>query len=231
MAQQVGGREAELPAALVAADDDALEPVRPAERGRGRRDVAGVDAGRGCTSRRRPCRRRRPAAAPSTPKPKVRPSRVSSVDVAGGPVAEPEVVADHHERGVQVLDQDVVHELLGRELGELRRERDHAEHVDAERLDQLGLAGRLGQHGRVRAGPDHLGRVRVEGHDHRRDAEFSGPVDGVPDDLLVPPVDAVEDADGDHRPAPAARRRLIPPPPLHSVSLPATRSRSFPRWR
>src|SRR3712207_7693706 len=36
---------------------------------------------------------------------------------------------------------------------------------------------------------------------------------------LVSPVDTVEHADRDHRAAPAARRRVIPPPPLHAESL------------
>ena len=148
--------------------------------------------------------------------------------VAGRPVPEPEVLPDHDERGVQLLDQHVVHELLGGEPGELRGERHHAERVDAERLDQLGLAGRLGQHRRVRAGPDHLGRVRVEGHHHRLHAELPGPLHGVPDDRLVSAVHAVEDADGDHRPAPPAGHRLVPPPPLHRTLL---RLHTCPRER
>jgi hypothetical protein len=115
-----------------------------------------------------------------------------------------------------VLDQHVVHERLGRQPGELRRERHHAERVDAELLDQLGLAGRLGEHRRVRPGPDHLGRVRVEGHHHRLHAQVAGALHGVPDDRLVAAVHAVEDADRDHRPAPAAGHRLVPPPPLHA---------------
>ena len=39
--------------------------------------------------------------------------------------------------------------------------------VDAERLEQLGPVPSVGEHRRVRPGPDHLRRVRVEGHHHR----------------------------------------------------------------
>nr|BFE68572.1 hypothetical protein GCM10020092_018730 [Actinoplanes digitatis] len=140
--------------------------------------------------------------------------------VAGRPVAEAEVVALDHDGRVQRLDQHVVHEGLGAELRERRGERDDAERVDAELLDQLGLAHRLGQHGRVRAGPHDLGRVRVEGHDDRVQAEVAGPLHGVPDDRLVAAVHAVEDADRHHRSAESARHRLVPPPPLHSAASP-----------
>ena len=63
--QQVGGREAELPAALVAADHHALQPVRPAERraaaaARHPASTQAADVRRGEDR----ARRRRPAARP-----------------------------------------------------------------------------------------------------------------------------------------------------------------------
>ena len=60
------------------------------------------------------------SGAPSTAKPNGAAEPLQQRHVAGGPVPEPEVLPDHHERGVQVLDQDVVHERLGRQPGELR---------------------------------------------------------------------------------------------------------------
>ena len=80
-------------------------------------------------------------------------------------------------------------------------ERQHAHRVHAELGDQLGLAVQRGEDRRVRAGPDHLGRVRVEGQQQARPAHRPGPGDRGADQLLVPPVHAVEHADGDHRPA------------------------------
>src|SRR6185369_4011545 len=147
-------------------------------------------------------------------------------DIAGRLVAEPELLPDHEDRGVQVLHQHVVHERLGRELGEVQRERDDAEHVHAELLDQLRLAGRLGEDRRVRPGSDHFGRMRVEGDHDGRDAEVSGPFHGVADRALVSTVDTVEHPDGDHGPTPPGRRRLDPTPPLHQLTPAGRRTTS-----
>jgi hypothetical protein len=56
----------------------------------------------------------------------------------------------------------------------------------------------------VAAGPHHLGRVRVEGHQHARQAALLRELDGAPDQGLVAFVDPVEHADGDDAAAPAA---------------------------
>jgi hypothetical protein len=40
--------------------------------------------------------------------------------------------------------------------------------------------------------------MRIERHDHRRDAELPGPLHGVADDVLMSTMDTVEDTDGDH---------------------------------
>jgi hypothetical protein len=88
------------------------------------------------------------------------------LDVAGRAVAEREVLPHHHRRHVQLLDQHLVHELVGRHLGELGGERQHAEHVDAQLLDQLGLATKRGQLRGMATRTDDLGRVRVERQQH-----------------------------------------------------------------
>ena len=225
VAHQVGGREAQLPAALIAAYDDAGHPVRPAQRGGRGPHVPGVDTTadvRGTEHHAVLGDQRRlldgETERPSEP--------LEQGHVAGRAMPEPEVVADHHDRRVQRLDQHVVHERLGAELGERRGERDHAERVHAQLLDQFGLAHRLGQHRRVRAGPDHLGRVRVEGDHHRLEPEIAGALHRMADDRLVAAMNAVEDADRDHRAAPAAGHRLVPPPPLHR-GPPLRSGRSF----
>ena len=171
---------------------------------------------RGCRWRRRPCRRRRPAARPRPRSRRCGPSRLSSATSPAALWPNRKFSPTTTSAACRCSTSTSCTNASARQPGELRRERDHAQHVDAERLDQLGLAGRLGEHRRVRAGPHHLGRVRVEGHHDRADAQLPGALHGVPDGRLVSPVDAVEDADRDHRPAPAAGRRLVPPPPLHA---------------
>ena len=139
---------------------------RPERRGR-RRDVAGVDAGADVRGREhRPVvgdQRRRPrprsrtcgpsrcssARSPAAlwPNRKFSPTTTSAACRCSTSTSWTNASADRRENsGVNGM---------------------HAQHVDAERLDQLGLARRLGEHRRVRPGPHHLGRVRVEGHHDR----------------------------------------------------------------
>ena len=88
--------------------------------------------------------------------------------------------------------QEVADELLGRHRGELPRERDDDEGVDAELGDRLfALPERLDQPRRpLRVEDPH--RVRVERQDDRRGVELPGPLDDAAEHLLVPEVDAVE---------------------------------------
>ena len=98
-------------------------------------------------------------------------------------------------------------------------ERQHAHRVHAELGDQLGLAVQRGEDRRVRAGPDHLGRVRVEGQQQAGTAHRARPRHGGTDQLLVPAVDAVVHADGDHGPAEVTGGRLQPPPAQHACDV------------
>jgi hypothetical protein len=205
---------------LVAADDHAGQPVGPAQCGRRGPHVPGVDTAADVRGRehhtiggnQRSVLHGEAERAPES---------FEQGHVAGRAVPEPEVVADHDRRRVQRLDQHIVHERIGVEPGERRRERHHAERIHTELLDQLGLADRLGQHRRMRARADHLGRVRVERHHHRLQTEVAGAFHGVPDDRLVAAVHTVEDADRHHRPAPATGHRLVSPPTLHPPASPS----------
>ena len=152
----------------------------------------------------------RPAAPPSTAKPNVRPSRSSSATSPAARCPKRKFSPTTTSAACRCSTSTSWTNSSASSCENAGVNGTHAEHVDAERLDQLGLARRLGEHRRVRPGPDHLGRVRVERHHHRLHAQLPGPLHGVPDDLLVPPVHAVEDADGDDRAAPATGCRLDP---------------------
>ena len=80
-------------------------------------------------------------------------------DVAGALVAVPEVLADDDRRDVQPLDEHLVHELVRR----VSRRNSGVNgsthmHVDAERLEQLGLERVAGEQRRVAA---RAGRSRI----------------------------------------------------------------------
>ncbi len=222
---QVRGREAELLAAASgAAHHDALQPVIAAQsRGRGD-DVAGVDAGADVGRRERHRSVRRVVGPPHRPgdqrigfdlEAEPLAELGQQLDVARRLVAEGEVLADHDLRRVQPLHQHLVHELLGRQARDLSGERQHAEHLDAELFGQLGAAPQGGQLRRMTTRAHHLGRVRVEGHQHTGDVAAARLLHRVRDQLLMPPMHAVEDADGHHAPAPAAGDLLQTTPSLH----------------
>jgi hypothetical protein len=61
--------------------------------------------------------------------------------------------------------------------------------------------------------------VRVERDDDHGLPEPAGELYRAVDDVLVAPVDTVENADGHHGPAPARRHVRQAPPPLHRVSF------------
>jgi hypothetical protein len=216
VAAHVGGREAELPAPALAAHHDAVDPMRPAQRLGGLTDLAGVDAGtdeRG--GQRHVVVAQHPHPFGREPEPGAKPTQ--QLEIASGLVTEAEVLPHHHQRRVQPLDEHHVHELVGVQPAELGGERQYAERVHAELLDQLGLAPDRAEHGRVAARPDDLARVRVEGHHHQRQAEVAGPGQRAADQCLVTAVNAVEDTDRHHAPTPPRGRVVDPPPAQHRV--------------
>ena len=161
-------------AAAVTAHHDTLDAVRPAQRLGGGHHVTGVDAGPDVGRREGDglvaVGVRHTSDMLSTANPNRSPALRSMVDVAGRLLAEGEVLADHDLDDVQPLDQQFVDVALGRQLHEVGGERHDQEDVDAHFLDQLGAPGQRGQLRRMAAGEDDFHRVRVEGHQHRRDA-------------------------------------------------------------
>ena len=121
VAEQVGGGEAQLTPALVAPDHHALQPVRAAQRRPPRRATSPASTQDRMYVEEKTVPSSATSGAALHPEAERPPEPLQQRHVAGRPVPEPEVVPHHHQRRVQVLDQDVVHERLGRQPGELRR--------------------------------------------------------------------------------------------------------------
>ncbi len=134
---------------------------------------------------------------------------------ARGLVAEAEVGALDDRLGVQLVDQDLPHEVGGGQPGELGGEGQDQHRVHAQLGHEFGAPVVRGEQRGVAARADDLARVRVEGDDHRRNAEGAGPVHGVPDDQLVPAVHSVVGADGDDAAPPVLGDVLQATPALH----------------
>ena len=211
---QVRGREAQGPAPHVTADDHALHPVRAAEGGGGPGHVPGgqplPDVGRGHRDAVR--HEQRHAFGGEVV---LLPQLGEQRDVARGLVAEPEVVPDHHGGGVQPVGQHDPDELIRAQPGELQAEREHEHRVGPQPGQQLGLPARGGEERRVRAGPDDLVRVRVEGDHDQRQVPALRDLPGPLHDALVAPVHAVEHADRRDAPGPAGRHIVQAVPAVH----------------
>lgn len=150
--------------------------------------------------------------------------RTQRLHVALGLVAEGEVLPHDHGGGVQPVDEDLVHELVRRQPGQLRRERQHGEHVHAQLLDQLSLAPQRGQLGGVGAWSQYLGGMRIESQHNAGQPAIAGGLHRFVDQSLVPAMHPVEDTDRDDAPAPAARQIRQTTPTLHTWSLAADRA-------
>ena len=101
--------------------------------------------------------------------------------------AEAEVLPDRDALRSELLDQDLLDELLGADLGELAVERDHDQLLDPEPVDHIALHLEGHDQLRRRLGMDHGQGMGIEG-EHGV---------GIVDHGLVAEVDAVEGADRD----------------------------------
>ena len=141
--------------------------------------------------------------------------RPHGVAGAGGEVPEGEVVADDHGAGVEGVDDDAPEVLLRGPAGELTVEVDDEHRVDAVARggDRPLFQRRQGRRDGV--GPEEDGGVRVEGDHHRGHTEIARPLHRRGDELLVTPVNAVEDADGDDRARQIGRHLFQSVPDIH----------------
>ena len=112
-------------------------------------------------------------------------------------MSEGEVLPDDHGSGVQNPADHPVEVGPGAPARKLPVEVDHEHRVDAVLCGTDGTLFQRSQGRRdgVRAEED--GGMGVEGHHHRRHSELTRALYRRRYELLVPPVDAVEDADGD----------------------------------
>ena len=109
---EIGGGVTEFAAATaVTVNDDALHPVRPAERLLGRVHVSGIDAGPHQRGRHRQGVLGHQAEALGG-EPELGSEGAEQLDVPGPAVSETEVLPHDDASNVQFLDQDVVHEGL-----------------------------------------------------------------------------------------------------------------------
>jgi len=88
-------------------------------------------------------------------------------------------------------------ELLRRELGQLRGEGEDTDGIEPKALKQLDPLFERGEVGDGRSRADDGAGVRVEGEGDRGEPLRPRAFEQDGDEVLVPAVDAVEDADGD----------------------------------
>ena len=113
-------------------------------------------------------------------------------------MAEAVVVADEEFGHVEPLQQQVVHEVAGRELRQGRVEMEHGHHVHARALQEIEFLLQRGEQAGLVVGMEHLAGMLVEGDDHRLAALLPRGLNHMGDEKLMPTVYAVEEADGGH---------------------------------
>ena len=201
---EIRGREPELPAAAVPADDGPLDLGRTAEQRRRPLRLAGVQelphATRGDV-----LDERHPPHVEAEPR--------EQVEIAFAPATEPERLPRGDRLGSDPAEH-LLGELLRRQRSELLVEPEHEDVLDSGVREQLEPA--LERREELDVAAEHGPGMRIERHDARAQP---GPPRRV-DHPQVAPVDAVERPDRSGRAAQAAAR------PAH-----ARRSRSQPRAR
>src|SRR5215472_9095770 len=163
----VRGGKAERPAALAAADYDAFDPMRSAKLGGSGLDLAGRQQAPDPAGRDRdaPIGEKRHAFSDELV---LLAKLAEQGDVSRRFVPEPEVLPDHDRRRVQAVDKYGPDEVLGRQLRELVGEWHNADGVSTEPAEQLSTEPGGAQQRGMRAWPDHLIGMRIEGDDDQR---------------------------------------------------------------
>ncbi len=135
-------------------------------------------------------------------------------EIAGTRAAEAEVLSDDDRARPEPLDEKLGGELLGRELGELASEGSTTTRsAGSTRRTSSSLRSSVVSTGNAPR-PSTAEGVRIEGEDHRVEAEGLRPSRARPQDLLMPAVHTVEITD--HREGRAGeprRARQRPPSP------------------
>ena len=113
-------------------------------------------------------------------------------------MSEAVIIACNEHLHIQFLFQHIVHKLLSREGCELAGKGQNHHFCDAESLQLFGFLGRRREQLRSERGIEEFAGLSVEGDDHWDDTPFQGLVDYLPDEQLMPPVNAIKTADSSH---------------------------------
>ena len=119
-------------------------------------------------------------------------------------MAEAVVVADDELAHVELVVEDLLHEVMGREGCHLLREMEHSHIVHPREREQLQFAVERGQQARLIVLAEHLPRMSVKSDHQRLQACFAGFFHDVGYQKLMAAVYAVEEPDRGH-----ARAQLI----------------------
>lgn len=134
-------------------------------------------------------------------------------------------MADHHVAGVEAVHEDLAHELLGGEAGQVQGIFHHQDGVQAQLAQRFQLVLQAHDHLGRRLRPVDHGRVRIKGDGYGFNAVASGGPDQLGQHLLVAAVDAVEVAESDNGWTEVRRDlgRIVPDVDHHPrLLLPAT---------
>src|SRR5579872_1204140 len=112
-------------------------------------------------------------------------------------MAEAEVVAHQDGAGFEFVHENVAHEVFGPEMGYAQVEWQDQNFVDAPLFDEARALFGRGEQARGTLGSHQLGGMRVERDSGGAPGFASCDFDYLPQDLLMPQVDAVKIADGD----------------------------------
>ena len=134
----------------------------------------------------------------STAKPYWRAGRRQEFRRAGAAPAEMEIEADHDRGDREALDQDLPHEILGRQTRQRRIETHDDRPVEARHGEQPQLGGLVAQPEYRLVRPEDGARMRLEGQHDGLAPERAGARQRHVDDGAVAAVDAFEIADRDH---------------------------------
>jgi hypothetical protein len=119
-------------------------------------------------------------------------------DITTSVLTETEVFTNGNGLHVEALDQQIVHEVLRGLLRSRLIEGNHARPIDTGSLEQGQLSVETREHLRRHVGSKNGQRVAIERHDD--DLEVSpGLASKLVDDVLVPQVHPVVDANGGNR--------------------------------
>ena len=218
--RDVGGRIAELAAALVAMLDHALDRERPGQQARRGLAIAGAAAPRGSGSRR-------PARSPSsTGADRSTESRwpgrasSSSVDVAAAALAEGEVLAGHDAGRADPPHQPFGDEVGRGDRGEARRRTGRPASRRRRRRRTAARAGRAWSAGTAAIA---AGNSASDADRRSRPApaapRLRRAIDGAADHRLVAEMKSVEIAERDDAAAKMGRNRRAPVQALHRPAI------------